>query len=119
QYLDRMITLTGATAIPFAKKVACCGGALMFSEQERSCQLTKEIIQCAVEGGADCIVTPCPVCQLNLEVYQGKINQLFGTSYNIPILYYSQLMVLSWGGSWNDAALHQQVVQPDVLKKFA
>lgn len=118
-YLDRMIEATGATAVPFAKKVACCGGALMFSEQEKACTLTKEILQCAVDGGAEVIVTPCPVCQLNVEVYQSKINQMFGTNFNIPVLYYSQLFVLSWGGTWNEAALHQQVVQPEALRRFA
>ena len=119
QYLDRMIEITGATAVPFSKKVACCGGALMFTEAEKACALTRDILQAAVDQGADVIVTPCPVCQLNVEVYQGKINQLFGTNFKIPVLYYSQLFVLSWGGSWKDAALDQQVVSADLLKKFA
>ena len=119
QYLDKMIEATGATAVPFSKKVACCGGALMFTEMEKSCALTKDILQAAVDGGADVIVTPCPVCQLNVEVYQDKINTMFGTNFNIPVLYYSQLFVLSWGGSWEDAALNQQVVSPEALRKFA
>ena len=119
QYLDKMIEATGATAVAFAKKVACCGGALMFTEMDKSCALTRDILQAAVDAGADAIVTPCPVCQLNVEVYQGKINKMFGTSFNIPVLYYSQLFVLSWGGSWEDAALHQQVVSAEVLRKFA
>ena len=119
QYLDRMIEATGATAVPFSKKVACCGGALMFSEMDKSLALVKEILQAAVDSGAEAIVTPCPVCQLNVEVYQGKINSMFGTNFNIPVLYYSQLFVLAWGGSWSDAALNQQVVSADVLKKFS
>ena len=118
-YLDKMIEATGATAVPYPKKVACCGGALMFSEVEKSCALVRDILQSAVDNGADAIVTPCPVCQLNVEVYQGKINQMFGTQFKIPVLYYSQLFVLSWGGSWEDAALHQQVVPAEVLRKFA
>ncbi|MBF0177138.1 MAG: CoB--CoM heterodisulfide reductase iron-sulfur subunit B family protein [Magnetococcales bacterium] len=119
QYLDKMIALTGATAVPFPKKVACCGGALAFSENEKACALIKEILQSAADNGAEVILTPCPVCQLNVEVYQGKVNKMFGTRFNIPVLYYSQLFVLAWGGSWQDAALHQQVVPADILKKFA
>ncbi|MBF0311247.1 MAG: CoB--CoM heterodisulfide reductase iron-sulfur subunit B family protein [Magnetococcales bacterium] len=118
-YLDKMIEATGATAVPFAKKVACCGGALAFSENEKSCALVKDILQDAAANGAEAIVTPCPVCQLNVEVYQGKVNKLFGTNFNIPVLYYSQLFVLSWGGSWKEAALDQQVVSADALKRFA
>lgn len=118
-YLDKMIEATGATAVPFSKKVACCGGALMFTEVEKSCALVRDILQAATDSGADVIVTPCPVCQLNVEVYQGKINKMFGTNFNIPVLYYSQLFVLSWGGSWKEAALNQQVIPAEVLRKFA
>ncbi|MBF0284319.1 MAG: CoB--CoM heterodisulfide reductase iron-sulfur subunit B family protein [Magnetococcales bacterium] len=119
EYLDRMIEACGATAVPFPKKVACCGGALAFSENEKSCDLIKDILQSAVDNGAEVIVTPCPVCQLNVEVYQEKVNKLFGTNFAIPVVYYSQLFVLAWGGGWKKAALDQQVVPADVLKKFA
>lgn len=118
-YLDRMIEAVGAIAVPYPMKVACCGGALAFSENEKSCVLIRDILQCAADQQAQVIVTPCPVCQLNVEVYQGKVNKLFGTNFNIPVVYYSQLFVLAWGGSWRDAALHQQVVPADVLKPFA
>jgi heterodisulfide reductase subunit B len=119
QYLDKMIEICGATPVPFDKKVACCGGALAFSENEKSCNLIKDILQSAVDNGAEVIVTPCPVCQLNVEVYQSKVNQLHGTRFNIPVVYYSQLFVLAYGGSWEEAALHQQVVPAEVLRKFA
>jgi heterodisulfide reductase subunit B2 len=118
KYLDQMIEVTGATAVPFDMKVACCGGALMFTEPEKSCELTMKILQNAVDNGAEVIITPCPVCQLNVEVYQDKINKQFGTNFNIPVLYYSQLFVLAWGGSWKEAAMDQQVVSADGLKKY-
>ncbi|MEO5376339.1 MAG: CoB--CoM heterodisulfide reductase iron-sulfur subunit B family protein [Magnetococcus sp. DMHC-6] len=120
QYLDRMIETVGATAVPYDKKVACCGGALAFSELDKVTPLIRDILQSAVDNGADLIVTPCPVCQLNVEVYQDKVNKTFGTHFNIPVVYYSQLFVLAWGGSWTEAALNQQVISAEaVLKKFA
>ncbi len=119
RYLDKMIETVGATPVPFDKKVACCGGALAFSELEKVCNLIREILQSAGEAGAEMIVTPCPVCQLNVEVYQDKVNQLFGTHFHIPVVYYSQLFVLAWGGSWKEAALHQQVIPAEPLRKFA
>ncbi|MGN7611517.1 CoB--CoM heterodisulfide reductase iron-sulfur subunit B family protein [Magnetococcales bacterium HHB-1] len=119
RYLDKMIEIVGAKAVPFDKKVACCGGALAFSELEKVCGLIRDILQSAEDAGADLIVTPCPVCQLNVEVYQDKVNQIFGTNFHIPVVYYSQLFVLAWGGSWKDAALHQQVIPATALKQFA
>ncbi|MBF0620332.1 MAG: CoB--CoM heterodisulfide reductase iron-sulfur subunit B family protein [Magnetococcales bacterium] len=117
-YLDKMIEICGATPVAFDKKVACCGGALAFSELEKVCGLIKDILQSAKDSGADLIVTPCPVCQLNVEVYQDKVNQMFGTRFKIPVVYYSQLFVAAWGGSWKQAALHQQIVPANVLKRF-
>ena len=36
--------------------------------------MIKGIIESAYDHGADMIVTPCPVCQMNVEVYQDQIN---------------------------------------------
>jgi heterodisulfide reductase subunit B2 len=46
------------------------------------------------------------------------VNKQFGTNFNIPVLYYSQLFVLAWDGSWKEAAMDQQVVSADDLKKY-
>jgi hypothetical protein len=45
------------------------------------------------------IVTPYPVCQMNVEVYQGQINKKYGTKFNIPMTYYSPLMTVACGAS--------------------
>jgi len=45
------------------------------------------------------IVTPCPLCQANVEIYQSEINKKQGTKFNMPVLYYSQLMTVAYGGS--------------------
>jgi heterodisulfide reductase subunit B2 len=57
------------------------------------------------------IVTPCPLCQANVEVYQGQINKKYGTKFDIPVLYYSQLMTLAYGGSAKEAGLNGNVVR--------
>jgi len=76
KYLDKMIETMGAEACDnYEKKVSCCGGALAFSEPEKSQALIKDIIESAYDNGADMIVTPCPVCQMNTEVYQDQINK--------------------------------------------
>lgn len=43
------------------------------------------------------IVTLCPMCQLNLDAYQESVNKVYGTNYNIPILYFTQMMGLALG----------------------
>jgi heterodisulfide reductase subunit B len=43
------------------------------------------------------MVAACPMCQLNLDVYQNQLNSHFGTSYRMPIVYFTQMMALALG----------------------
>ncbi len=119
-YLDKMVDALGADSVPdYEKKVQCCGGALAFSEPEKSQELIKGILESAYDHGADMIVTPCPVCQMNVEVYQGQINDTHGTKFDMPVLYYSQLMSVAFGRSAKDAALNGQVIKSKQLEEIA
>ncbi len=119
-YLDKMIEILGAEPLEnYDKKVACCGGALMFSEPEKSQALVKEILESAHDGGAEMIVTPCPVCQMNVEVYQDQINKKYGTNFNMPSVYYSTLMSVAYGKGAKEAALDGQVVRAKKLEEIA
>ena len=95
--LDRMITACGGESVYFPMKVRCCGGMLMTTFEDVALKLNKELLQCALENGAEAIVTTCPLCHFNLEGYQDKINKVFGTKLNIPILYFTQLLGIALG----------------------
>jgi heterodisulfide reductase subunit B2 len=120
KYLDKMTEAMGAESCPtYEKKVACCGGALAFSEPAKSQALVKGIIEAAYDNGADMIVTPCPVCQMNVEVYQDQINATYGTKFNIPVTYYSTLMAVAYGATAKEAALDGQVIRAKQLEAIA
>jgi len=119
-YLDRMIEAIGGEAIAkYEQKVTCCGGALAFSEPEKSQKQIKDIIESAYDHGADMIVTPCPLCQANVEIYQGEVNKRYGTKFNIPVGYFSQLITVAYGGSAKEAALDGQVIRATKLEDIA
>jgi hypothetical protein len=65
------------------------------------------------------IVTPCQLCQANVEVYQSEINKMKGTKLAMPVVYYSQLMTVAYGGSLKQAGLDGHVIQPDRLQNIA
>ena len=79
KYLDKLVETLGADSIPDYEKRCNAAAALAFSEPEKSRRI-KGIIEAAYDHGADMIVTPCPVCQMNVEVYQDQINATHGTS---------------------------------------
>jgi len=95
--LDKMFRALGAELVYFPMKVRCCGGMLMTTFEETALKLNKELLQCAHENGADVIVTTCPLCHFNLEAYQGRINEVFGTRLDVPILYFTQLLGIALG----------------------
>jgi heterodisulfide reductase subunit B2 len=65
------------------------------------------------------IVTPCQLCQANVEIYQSEINKKQGTKFAIPMVYYSQLMSVAYGGSAKEVVLDGHVIQPKKLKDIA
>jgi heterodisulfide reductase subunit B len=119
-YLDKMVEAMGADSIPtYEKKVQCCGGALAFSEPEKSQAMIKGIIEAAYDNGADMIVTPCPVCQMNVEVYQDQINSTYGTKFKMPVVYYSQLMAVAYGSNAKEAGLDGNIIRAKQLEELA
>jgi heterodisulfide reductase subunit B len=96
QYLDKMVEMTGAEPIPeYDQKVTCCGGALAFSEPDKSQK------------------------QIRVEVYQAEINRKQGTKFAMPVVYYTQLMTVAYGGSVADAGLDGHVIEPTKLAEVA
>ena len=119
-YLDKMVDALGADSIPtYEKKVQCCGGALAFSEPEKSQEMIKGIIEAAYDNGADMIATPCPLCQANVEIYQDDINAKYGTKFEMPVVYYSQLISVAYGRNATDAALDGQIIKAKKLEDIA
>ena len=119
-YLDKMVeALGGEAATAYEKKASCCGGALMFSEPDKSKALVKDIIEAAYDHGADMIVTPCPMCQMNVEVYQPDINKAHGTKFEIPVVYYSQLISVAYGRNAKDSGLTGQIIRAKKLEEKA
>jgi heterodisulfide reductase subunit B len=120
KYLDKLVeTLGGEPLENYDKKVSCCGGALAFSEPEKSQALIKDIIESAYDAGAEMIVTPCPVCQMNVEVYQDQINEKYGTKFHMPVTYYSTLMSVAYGKNAKQAGLDGQIIRAKRLEEIS
>jgi heterodisulfide reductase subunit B len=119
-FLDDFTEAVGAEAVPFDHKTACCGGSVAVMSPDRTLHLIKNILQAAKDAGADVISTPCPLCQTNVEMYQEQINSKFGTDFNIPVVFYSQLMAVAFGlDPDKDAALSRNTIAADKVKEAA
>jgi len=117
---DHLIEALGAEAVPFPNKIRCCGSGIFLPEMEYCMELVKNILEDAINHGAELISTVCPMCAMNLEVYQDRINEKYGTDFDIPIVYLTQLMAVAFGMDLKkDAALHYNVIPPEGILKAA
>ena len=110
--LDRLIKSLGAEATPFPLKTRCCGGSLVISEENVALELAHKLLDSASSNGAECIATVCPLCQTNLDVYQSRINKKFKTSFNLPVLFFTQLMGIAFGIDRRSLGFEKCIVSP-------
>lgn len=92
--MDRLLTALGATVVPYVMKTRCCGGVLMTTQRDIALKLVGDLL--APVRDVDCVVTVCPLCQLNLEAYQRNVGSRLGERVHVPILYFTQLMGLAF-----------------------
>ncbi|MFZ0611418.1 MAG: CoB--CoM heterodisulfide reductase iron-sulfur subunit B family protein [Desulfobacterales bacterium] len=81
----------------------CCGASHMNTKMAVGMELVRSIL--AQAKGADAVVTVCPMCQMNLEAYQGKISKLSGENLAVSVLYLPQLLGLALGLSEQEVRL--------------
>ena len=97
QYFEEMISAMGADPVDFPERLRCCGGSLIMTSRVAALDMVRILLQSAERNGADVIATACPLCQVNLECYQNAVNEEFGTSFHLPVLYFTQLLGLALG----------------------
>ncbi len=97
QFFEGLMSAIGAEPVDFTLKMRCCGGSLIVTSRTAALSLVHNLLKNAIDCGATVIATSCPLCQINLECYQQQVNQEFGTKFNIPVVYFTQLIGLAFG----------------------
>jgi heterodisulfide reductase subunit B len=113
--MDRIVEALGAQSLDYPDKTRCCGASLVLTDESVMLEMTKDLLLSAKAIGADCIVTPCPMCHFNLDAKQERVKNRFDLKIDMPILYFTQLMGISFGLNPKELGLGRNVVS---LKKF-
>ncbi len=108
--MDTLMRTLGAQVVDFPLKAHCCGGHMTQISQNVALELIRRLLKNAADYDADVIVTICPMCQLNLDAYQESVNKHFGTDFNIPVLYFTQLMGLAFGMAAEELGIGKEFV---------
>lgn len=116
--MDNIMVTVGAEAVDWSYKNECCGAGLAVTNEDIVLDLTHKILKVASSVGANCLVTACPLCHFNLDIRQGKINKKLGTSYNLPVFYFTQLLGLAMGINPKDLGLDTHFVNTEKVLKL-
>ena len=114
--LEPLIKALGAEVHPWTAGGKCCGAALMTTKKDAALELTGGILKAA--QGADCIVTVCPMCELNLEAFQEPISKAWEEDLGIPVLYLPQLIGTALGLSGEDLKLNLNLALTNSFKEL-
>ena len=97
EHMDRLMEILGAEPIPWSYKTDCCGASLVMTRTDIVRKLSGKLLSMAKEAEASCLVTGCPMCQANLDTRQDELAKEVGENFDIPILYFTELMGLALG----------------------
>ncbi|MGD2206896.1 MAG: CoB--CoM heterodisulfide reductase iron-sulfur subunit B family protein, partial [Anaerolineae bacterium] len=95
--MDQLMEALGAEIVDWSYKTDCCGGSLSLSTLNIALDLSHQILENAMDCGADLIATACPLCHANLDLRQDQISEEYGRELDIPIVYFTQLMGVAYG----------------------
>jgi succinate dehydrogenase / fumarate reductase, cytochrome b subunit len=112
RYLGMLIEALGGTVVDYAGANKCCGFPIITMNQEASLKQAGQHLGDAVDADADCLVTPCPLCHLNLDLQQPLAERVVGRSLNMPVLHLPQLVGLALGLEPKELGLNKHVVKP-------
>jgi succinate dehydrogenase / fumarate reductase cytochrome b subunit len=110
EYLERIIDTLSAEPVNFPGRLKCCGFPIMLINEKNSMAMVGQHTHDAKENGADAMVTPCPLCHLNLDGQQPKAQAQRGEKIGLPILHLPQLIGLALGLSPKQLGLHKHIV---------
>ena len=111
-YLAMLIEALGGTVIDYAGSHKCCGFPIITMNKEASLKQAGRHLGDAVDADADCLVTPCPLCHLNLDLQQPLAEGVVGRDLGMPVLHLPQLVGLALGLDPKELGMGRHVVKP-------
>lgn len=118
--LEQVIRALGGESVAYTGRTKCCGFPVMLEKEAIAVAMAGANMKEAKEQGAECMVTPCPLCHMSLDIYQERAGQAVKTSLDLPILHLPQLLGLAMGIASQDLGLSRHLVPVDsIVRRIA
>ncbi|MBI5213904.1 MAG: CoB--CoM heterodisulfide reductase iron-sulfur subunit B family protein [Nitrospirae bacterium] len=118
--VDDLINITGAKTINYPNKNLCCGLTIMGTAEDISFRLAAEKLECLSSRGVDTMVVACPSCCIAYENNQRLAGKKLGKEFNLPVLYFTQVIGLAMGLSEKDLGFEFNRIKVDkIIEKLS
>ena len=113
--LEDFIQMCGAEPVDYSGKIKCCGFHILPYNPELAVKLTGKYLKEAGDAGAQCMVTPCPLCFTMLDGYQSQAGKQLGYQFNLPVFHLPQLLGLAMGMGKDELMLKRNMIAVDEI----
>ncbi len=116
--LSNLIKAVGAEPVHHERTLLCCGRACMTAQMRE--KMVMDILDTIKGQDADCMGLICPTCFDEFDIGQVLLGRKYSKTYEIPVIYYFQLLGLAQGLDPKMVGLNMHKVKVDpALSKIA
>ena len=116
--LEKVIRALSGEPVAYAGRTKCCGFPIILEREAVAVAMSGNNMKEAKDQGADCMVTPCPLCHMSLDIYQERAGRAVNTSLNLPILHLPQLIGLAMGIPAKELGVARHLVSVDSITRI-
>ena len=116
--MEEIFKILGATTVYYESRTNCCGFPIIMMNKDASNDMAGNSLIDAIDSGADCVVTGCPLCHLSLDAYQPEIDKMNKKGCSIPVLHLPQLVALALGYSPQELGMDKHIISTTRLDKI-
>ena len=108
--MEAIMAVLGAKPVDWNYRTECCGAGMTMAKEETVLELSQRILADAQQHGANCLVTACPMCHVNLDMKQGDIEERYGVHFRLPVYYLTDMVGLALGLSAKELGIDRHFV---------
>ncbi len=113
--LEGLIDVVGASAVDYEGRTLCCGFQADLVNPDTAIKMTARRLEEAKMSEADCLLTPCPFCHINLDSYQEMAEKKVQKKFTLPVFHLAQVVGLSLGLAPEDMGLHRHLISAEEI----
>jgi heterodisulfide reductase subunit B len=116
--MDELLQAIGIPTVDYPLKTKCCGGSHTGTIHPVGMRLVTILLKEAARRGAQAMVTICPLCQFNLDVYQDEIRRETREPLDMPVFYLPQVIGWVLGADSRALGLQRGIAGRKLLQRW-